>query len=342
VNATALDLGIRGKSPIWGDFVALPENRLALGAARRLVQALAKNSTFPCPLYLHGPLGTGKSLLAKTILDISIQQQPALSGQIISTQELLPPTVDNSENQDSLQPYLDIDLLVIEGIQYLHPRSVNNLIRLLDSRKSTRLATVVTATVGPAGLKEMPSRLTSRLASGLVVQLAPLPFPSRRILAEQLTSRRKVYLTTDALDLLAADPTGGGVRPMIGAIERILSLVEHEGQILDAPEINKLLHADPKTDRTFCDEVIRKVAIAFNITPKELLGPRRHRMILRPRQVAMFLARKVGKLSFPQIGLAFGGRDHTTVLHACEIVAESMKTDAKLKRTIKDLMAELG
>ena len=80
----------------------------------------------------------------------------------------------------------------------------------------------------------------------------------------------------------------------------------------------------------------------FNITPKELVGPRRHRSVLRPRQVAMYLARKVGKLSFPQIGQAFGGRDHTTVLHACDQVALSLKSDPQLKKTLRDLIAELS
>lgn len=342
MGTTALDLVNHGKSAAWGDFVALPENRLGLGAARRLVQALAKHSSFPSPLYLHGPTGTGKSHLTKTLLDRIIAQSPELSAQVISCQDLLPNPGDLAEQFDSFKTLLELDLLVIEGLQYLAARGVNTLIRLLDERKAARLTTVVTANVGPASLKAFPSRLTSRLAAGLVVQLAPLPFPSRRLLAEALTVRRNIYLTADALDLLAADPTGGGVRPMIGTIERLLTLVGTESQILDASELQKLLHQEPRNQRSFCEKIIKKVALTFSITPKELLGPRRHRNILRPRQVAMFLARKVGKLSYPQIGQAFGGRDHTTVLHACELIATSMKTDTQLKRTVKDLLAELG
>jgi chromosomal replication initiator protein len=342
VSTTALDLASYGKAELWGDFVALPENRLGLVAARRLVQALAKRSSFPNPLYLHGAAGTGKSHLAKSILEKCIARTPELSAQLISTQELLPSSTEPVEGHDQLRPYLDADLLVIEGLQYLPDRSVNNLIRVLDERKASRKATVTTASVGPGLLKQMPARLTSRLASGLVVQLAPLPFPSRRILAEKLTTRRKVYLTADALDLLAADPTGGGIRPMIGTIEQLLKLVDHDGQILDAREVQSLLNHGPQSELSFCENVIRKVATAFNITTKELLGPRRHKAILRPRQVAMFLARKVGKLSYPQIGQAFSGRDHTTVLHACEMIATTMKTDLKLKQMVKDLQSELG
>ena len=177
---------------------------------------------------------------------MAIQQQPELTARTVSAPELLFSQTDSDQAEDLLQQLVDLDLLIIEGLQYLPLRAVTTLTQLLDGRKANRRATVVTASVGPAGLKELPSRLTSRLASGLVVQLAPLPFPSRRLLAEHLTTRRKVYLTADALDLLAADPTGGGLRPLVGMIERVLLLAQGEGSILDAAEMTNLLREEPR------------------------------------------------------------------------------------------------
>jgi len=110
---------------------------------------------------------------------------------------------------------------------------------------------------------------------------------------------------------------------------------------LDVDAVKELLkEKDPGLTHT--DRIVRRVAAVYDVSVKDLLGKCRQRAVMLPRQVAMYIVRDVTKLSLPQIGKAFGGRDHTTVMHSCRKIEAALKTDTKLKRTIRELKAELG
>jgi chromosomal replication initiator protein len=160
---------------------------------------------------------------------------------------------------------------------------------------------------------------------------------------ERIARRLAVRLTDDALDWLAGRATGGGARPLVGQVETLKTLARGIIGSLDADAVRELLAGSQPTSRGGpVKRIVERVAAAFGVKVKDVLGPCRQRSVLVPRQVAMYLAREVAKLSLPAVGAAFGGRDHTTVLHACRKVAEALKADAKLKRTVRELKAELS
>lgn len=329
----------------WGSFIALPENASALTAARRLAQALAQSlavsPTLASPRVFHGPTGTGKSALVQALVRDVTADAAGLTVQVVAAAEV-PRPADDAPG-DELAELRTADLLVVEDVQHLHQRAAGVLCRLLDHRAARRKPTVVTASRGPAGLAQLPRRLTSRLAAGLVVQLEPLTPAGRRVLLEQLAGRKKLRLADDAVDWLAGRATGGGFRPLAGLVEQLRALATGRTTgPLDAAAVRELLAGSQPTSR---DEPVRaivdRVAAAFGVKPRDVVGTCRQRTVLVPRQVAMYLARQAGKLSLMQVGAAFGGRDHTTVLHACRRVEEAIRADAKLKRTVRDLMAEL-
>src|SRR5262249_49466509 len=145
----------------------------------------------------------------------------------------------------------------------------------------------------------------------------------------------------DARDWLADQP-GGGARPLIGALERLKVLSRGVPDPLDRDGVAALLAGtDAAPAPTGVDRIVARVAAAFGGRPKDLLGPSRLRAILVPRQVAMYLAREMAKLSLVQIGRQFGGRDHTTVLHAVRTVEGALAADPKLAGTVRELWAEL-
>ncbi|MFO0849484.1 MAG: helix-turn-helix domain-containing protein [Gemmataceae bacterium] len=326
----------------WGEFVVLPENTSAVRATRRLARSLVEPTfrTPPSPLVLHGPPGTGKSLLLQTLVRKLADHPTGPTVQVLPAGDLPRPAPDDPEAADLFADLTGCDLLAVEDVQHLPGRSASALGRVLDARAARRRPTVVTASAGPAGLTALPRRLTSRLAAGLVVQLEPITAAGRRELVGRLAARRRLNLSDDALDYLAGPATGGGVRPLVGAVEKLKTLTRGVLGSLDAEAVAELLAGDGVSGDPV-DRIINRVAAAFGVKPADLLGACRQRTVLVPRQVAMYLAREVGKRSLPQIAKRFG-RDHTTVMHACRKVAEAMKTDPKLRRTVRELRAELS
>lgn len=320
----------------WGDCVRLPENAAGVLAARRLARAVADpgRPAVPSPLVLHGPPGTGKSLIVRTLM---AKLSAGLTGRMLPARDL--PTDDDDGELADLEA---ADVLAIEDIHHLPARSVADVCRLLDGRANRRRPTVVTASAGPAELTALPRRLTSRLTGGLVVPLDPLSAESRRVLVGRHAARRKLVLTPDALDWLAARPTGGGVRPLLGAVERLSVLARGAAESLGPADVRKLLETPDAADGPRrVDAIVRRVAAAYRVSSADLLGYGRLRTVVVPRHVAMYLAREVVKLSLPKLGAAFGGRDHTTILYACRRVATLVAADPETAQLVRRLRAEL-
>ena len=317
----------------WGEFVTRPETASAVRAVRRVARGLTGGRRPPDPVMLHGPPGTGKTLLVATLTRELADHPAAVTVRVVPAREL-------PKEPDDLADLDGCDLLAVEDVQHLPAKSANVLCRLLDGRAARRRPTVLTATAGPAGLKHLPRRLTSRLVAGLVVPLDPLPPAGRRAVLEQLAARRKLSLTADALDWLASRATGGGVRPLVGQVERLRVLARGRVKALDAAAVRRLLDEEDEGPGVV-DRIVGRVASTFGVPAKELFGRGRQRAVASARQVAMALAREVGGLSLPQVGAAFG-RDHTTVLYAVRKVAAATKADGKLRATVNALRRELG
>ncbi|OWK45395.1 helix-turn-helix domain-containing protein [Fimbriiglobus ruber] len=344
MSVPVLQTGVGANPAVWGEFVSLVENDSALLAARRLVHTFShsrRNNATPNPLVLHGPSGVGKTALAQTIVRKIIDSPAGHTVQVVAAGDLLRTQADQPE-PDEFADMRTSDLLVLEDVQHLQVRAAGDLCLLLDDRCSRSRPTVLTANVGPAALTRFPRRLTSRLAAGLVVQLEPLTPAGRRALLERFATKRNMRLTDDALDWLAAQATGGGARPLVGVLEKLRTLAVDQSGPLTAAVVRELLEGEsPARTKGIVDVVVAKVATAFGVSVKDVRGTARQRTIMLARQVAMYLTRHVTSLSFPQIAAAFGGRDHTTVLHACTKITAALKDDAKLRRTVRELKAEL-
>ena len=334
----------------WPGVVCLPENRSALVAAGRVVARLTAAGKSPddgTPLLLHGPAGTGKTLIVGAMLRRVAELPGGLTARAVAARELPRRRADDPDGEaaTAFAELLALDFVAVEDVQHLPVRSVAALAELIDHRASRRRVTVLTASAGPANLGKFPRRLTSRLAAGLVVQVEPLGRAARGSLLTHKAGELGVALADSGVAALLDLTAGGGVRPMLGVLATLKALAgtaKRPADALDASTVKLLLRnghlelaSSPMT------RLLERVAATYAIPVQELLGRSRRADALIPRQVAMYLARETTALSLPKIGAALGGRDHTTVLHAWRKVAALAVTDDRLARTLRELTAEL-
>jgi chromosomal replication initiator protein len=328
----------------FGDFHTLPENAFAVRAAQVLArQVLKSNRVAVCPVVLHGPPGCGKSHLATALLAALASESGEITARREPAGELARPDVMDQQAGFADRGLRSCDVLVLEDVQHLPERFADAACDLIDRRAARRKATIVTASAGPASLTHLPRRLTSRLAAGLVVQLEPLGAASRRAILAAHAKAKGLRLEPDALDMLASQATGGGIRGALGLLQNLSQVAKNYPGPLDRAAVDEILAqtGQPTSRDGVLDAIMKRVCAAFGVSRKELLDTSRLRSVLVPRQVAMYLARELAGLSLPRIGAAFD-RDHTTVLHACRKVEDAMATDEVLKATVRQLRGELG
>jgi chromosomal replication initiator protein len=326
-----------------GGFRVLPENRSAARAVQGLArQVMRTGRASVCPLVLHGPPGCGKSHLAGAMLAAVVSGSGELTARSESAGDLARPDLAEAGSGFADRGLRSCDVLVLEDVQHLPERAADAVCDLIDRRAARRKAFILTAGAGPASLAHLPRRLTSRLAAGLVVQLEPLGPASRRAILGATAKAQRARLSPDALDYIAEQTTGGGVRAALGLLANVAQVARDFGT-LDRAAVEKILAGtgQPTSRGGALDAIMKRVSAAFGVTEKQLLGSSRLRSVLLPRQVAMYLARELAGLSLPRIGAAFG-RDHTTVLHACRKVEAALEADDVLKARVKQLRGELG
>ena len=305
----------------WSGFVAVPENRSALQAARRIVRAIQIKKHLPFDvLCLHGPPGSGKSLLATKATN-------EITGSLIL------PASDFGRTEDDT-PLTQFDLLVIEDLQRLKPKFSERLTWILDVRASHRRYTIVTSTSSPADLSNLPHRLTSRLIGGLVVHFGPLSLPSRVKLVRRFASDRQRAIP-DEVAVQIAEQTPGGIRLLIGAVEDwIAAHWTNNGTI--ATSVNKV---PSQSDDHFLDEILTKVTQAFDVTADEIRGPSRLLNIATARQVAILIGREQFKLKFRVIG-RYLNRQGSSILEAGNYLRWKMVRDQQLTTKVNRLLED--
>ena len=313
-------------------FLVTPETRSALTAAQDLLVGLnAKvDDSIPNPLFLHGPSGCGK-----THLVTALAEELTTCGAHVCLM---------SANDLDAERAQKADVLIVEDLHHLPTRHVEPLIRLIDDRLRLQFPMIFTALYGPGRLTHrgtaLPSRLTDRLSSGLVVAVEPMGRSSRRRLLEACAEEAKMRVAPAILDWLAEHLTAGG-RQLEGAIRQLKALQRLQAKPLRVDDVRAHFHSEIEAQAPTVKRIAEHVSGYYAVKPKLLLSARRSHDVLLPRQVSMYLARQLTDLSLVQIGKFFGGRDHKTVQHACKKVETAMKDDVALSGAVRRMHAEL-
>ena len=325
-------------------FVEGPSNRVALAAARSIAESHKSALRFN-PLFIHAAVGLGKTHLLQAIAAAALQR-PTPVRVIYLTAEYFMwrfATAIRDNNALSFKEQLrDIDLLIIDDMQFLQGKSIQHefchlLNMLLDSAKQV----VVAADRAPAELESLDVRVRSRLQGGVSLEIESPDFDMR---LEMLRKRLKtaqhddpsISIPDEVLAHIARIVSGSG-RDLEGAFNQLLFRQSFEPD-LSLNRIDELLDhltrsGEPKRIRI--EEIQRVVARHYNVSKQDLLSNRRTRTIVKPRHVAMYLAKMMTPRSLPEIGRRFGGRDHTTVLHAVRKIEDMVGADQQLAKELE-------
>ncbi|HFC04969.1 MAG TPA: chromosomal replication initiator protein DnaA, partial [Rhizobiales bacterium] len=351
-SANVLSFTGRG-SPIdktlsFETFMPGKSNALAHAAAMRVADATAADPLSFNPLFIHSAAGLGKTHLLNAISARITRQQPGRKVLYITAERFMYHFIAALKAKDVLSFkdfFQSIDVLMIDDFQFLQGKTMQQeFCHTFNSLVDAKRQVVVAADVPPAQLGSIDQRMRSRFAGGLVVDITSPELDLRRkILQGRLAmAQRKdasLYISDDVIEFIANRITSGG-RELEGALNRVIA-----SQQLTRARITVDLAALALRDmdrqseptRIRIEDILRIIGHHYSVTRADLLSPRRARSIVRPRQVGMYLAKKFTPRSLPEIGRRFGGRDHSTVLHAVRKIEDLMKGDDILAREVSML-----
>jgi chromosomal replication initiator protein len=332
----------------FASWISLAENQAAQLAVERVADCVCERGPRRTinPLFLYGPAGTGKSHLVSALLADVTGRAPDLQVALLAAGDfeslLLPDARSQTElGDEELKSARQADLLIVEDLQHLPARVEEAFVHLIDRGLARGQQLVFTAPAGPGQLDHLPARVTSRLGSGLVVGLGLLSPSSRRIFLQDRTNRRGLNVGADTIEWLAMH-VPGSARQLEGAIARLTSLPRLPDQPLGVETVAEHFGVEASVGRPTVERIAQRVGHYFRVEPRQLQARSRSRHTLLPRQVGMYLARQLTALSLQQIGAYFGGRDHSTVLHACRKVEQALAHDVHLSGAVRQLHADLA
>ena len=322
-------------------FIEGPANRVALAAARAVTESTSRFN----PLFLHATVGLGKTHLLQAIAAESLAQNPK-SRVVYLTAEYFMwrfATAIRDNNALTLKEQLrDIDLLIIDDMQFLQGKSIQHefchlINMLLDSAKQV----VVAADRPPSELESLEPRVRSRMNGGVALEMSAPDYAMRLGMLKLRHANAKAEdqaldISEEILAHVARTVTGSG-RELEGAFNQLLFRQTFEPQItIDRiDEILGHIYRSGEPKRVRIEDIQRIVARHYNVSKTELLSNRRTRTIVKPRQIAMYLAKVMTPRSLPEIGRRFGGRDHTTVLHAVRKIEDLTGSDNTLAQELE-------
>ncbi len=324
------------------EFFAGPENRLLEPA---VMGVLGRQPTHYNPLVLYGPSGTGKSHLARglaTTWKANFPQRKVIYTTAVDFSRELIDAIEAQAVDDMRAKYRGAGLAVFEDIAELttKPATQEELVCTLDETIQRGGQVVVTASANPTEIAGLFPTLQSRLAAGLALPLSP-PGPDARLaILERWSSAREIDLADSILQLLAAGLTGT-VPELLGAMLQLEVPAKQDRRAINDREVREFLMHRDSDRRPKLRDIAVMTAKYFSLRLSDLRGPSRRRPVVAARDVAVYLCRQIAKESLGRIGDYFGGRDHTTIMHACRKTEELLQSDPAVKQAIEQLQRKL-
>jgi len=326
------------------NFVIGPSNRFACAASLAVAESPSKAYN---PLLIYGRVGLGKTHLIQSITHKIKALHPKLKIQFMTSELFTNELIDAIRHRSTDQfrrKYREIDVLLIDDIHFIAGKesTQEEFFHTFNYLHNNRKQIIITSDRPPREIAKLEERLSSRFAWGLITDIQPPNFETRVAILKKKIEHEPVSVPDDVM-IFIAEEIKTNIRELEGALIRVVaySLMEEKPVTL---EMAKAILKDmvKETMQTISMEMVQKsVAGYYKISLAELRNRSRTKNIVLPRQIAMYLARRLTNLSLPEIGNAFGGKDHTTVMHACKKIERELQQQVDIKDTVEQLSTSL-
>ncbi len=327
----------------FSSFVVGKPNELAFAAARRVAEA----ATVPFnPLFLFGGVGLGKTHLMHAMAAHIQQNAPQKRILYLSAEKFMYQFIRALRYKDTMafkEQFRSVDVLMIDDVQFIAGKenTQEEFFHTFNALVDQNRQVVISADKSPAELDGIEDRMKSRLGWGLVAEIHSTTYELRLGILQAKAEQLGVEAPGKVLEFLAHRITSN-VRELEGALNRLVAYANLVGRDITLESAQEVLHDLLRANdrRVTIEEIQKQVAEHFNIKLSEMHSARRSRAIARPRQIAMYLAKQLTSRSLPEIGRKFGGRDHTTVMHAVKKIDELRQTDVGFSEDV-DLLRRM-
>ncbi len=327
------------------NFVVGDNNRFAANAA----MAIAKNpGTTYNPCLIYGGVGLGKTHLLQSIGNRAYLEFDDMKIVYVTAEDFTNEFIRSiQENKTHLfkNKYRRADVLLIDDIHFLQKKheTQEELFHTFNALFDAKKQMVFTSDRPVTEIKDITERLQNRFTRGLTVDLQPPKIETAIAILKKKVEHAKVHIPDEVINLICSKVTTN-VRDLEAALTRIIAyadLVNKDVTVDVAQRQLKDFFASPVQNNITVDIIQRSVADYFNLSSGELKGKKRTRAVAFPRQLAMYITREITEASMTDIGLEFGGRDHTTVMHACQRIESRMRSDPTLENVIQTLIRRI-
>ena len=344
------DIGPLGNPKLTFDqFVIGDSNRLAHAAALTVAEMPAQAYN---PLFLCGPPGVGKTHLLVSIANLLLEHNPELTVRLTTGEAFTNAFLDalsGGRTEAFKAHFRHVDVLLLDDVQFLErkARTEEEFFHTFNALYDSGRQIVLSSDRPPADLQALEDRLRERFQAGLVADIAPPDLPTRMAILRKRAHHDGVAVADDEALAVIARRIDSNVRALEGALIRVVAFSSLTGRALTPALAREVLDSlypggAPETGRRTVADIQAAACNHFGVSPEELLSTSRSPRVAWPRQLAMYLAREVAGESLPAIGRHFGGRDHTTVLHACRRVSARIDDDPQAGEAVEKLCLALG
>lgn len=318
-------------------FVVGPSNRFAHAASLAVAEAPARAYN---PLFIYGGVGLGKTHLLHAIAQHMMKRSPNIKITYTSSEKFTNQLISSIQNRTASrfrELYRNLDVLLIDDIHFIAGKEAtqeeffHTFNTLYDAHKQI----VISSDKAPKEIAGLEERLVSRFGWGLVTDIQPPDLETRVAILKKKVTAYPVAVPDDCMFFIA-ERFKSNIRELEGALIRVVAYATITGNVVDISLIKTVLHDAVKEEekRVSVDLIQKRVAEYFDLRLQDMKTKRRTNTIAYPRQIAMYLTRELTELSLPEIGENFGGRDHSTVIHAYEKIKRAVSEDQKTKNMV--------
>jgi chromosomal replication initiator protein len=328
----------------FDSFVVGLRNQLAHAAALAVVDRPAHSYN---PFFVHGSVGLGKTHLLQAACHAVLDRDPHTQIAYISCETFVNAfigAIESGKLKEFRYRYRGVDMLVVDDIHFLahKERTQEEFFHTFNTLYNSQKQIVLSSDCPPQAIATLQERLASRFGCGLVTEIEPPVFETRVQILKRYGERLGVTIADDVCEFIASHITTN-IRVLEGAIHKILNFARHKQRPIDldsAREALPHLVSDPRRAATL-EDITRIVASYYKVKVSDILGKRRTKQITLPRQICMFLGRRLTSHSLQEIGGYYGGRDHSTVLHGVHKIEDTIEDDAQIRDRVDHFLTLL-